>query len=309
MNNSSVQTLEFPKTNLFDEGLLKSFLNLQVANVKRTKASFSLVFISVHPMSEIYTKSVVNNEDYTLEIVSAYLKKQVRNSDIVFQLSNPKNWVILLSNSGEEEAKYFLKRIFEEIPIISTSQEEKLQVYLSASIIEVANSKTKYEDVLSDGEESLNQAIEMGPLQMKIIDSYKEPEIEEIKVSIIEEDEIVGGILYSLLERTAIDYFDLNIQLFQDGDQFLQSTWYESGHTHLVIMNDILPKKSGIEVLHELRKMPNNKKYIILMMSKRKTEEDMIFAYESGVDEYIPKPFNIKLFEAQVKRIIKRIRS
>ncbi|GIN84727.1 hypothetical protein J6TS2_11130 [Heyndrickxia sporothermodurans] len=309
MNNSSVQTLEFPKTNLFDEGLLKSFFNLQVANVKRTKASFSLVFISVHPMSEIYTKSVVNNEDYTLEIVSAYLKKQVRNSDIVFQLSNPKNWVILLSNSGEEEAKYFLKRIFEEIPIISTSQEEKLQVYLSASIIEVANSKTKYEDVLSDGEESLNQAIEMGPLQMKIIDSYKEPEIEEIKVSIIEEDEIVGGILYSLLERTAIDYFDLNIQLFQDGDQFLQSTWYESGYTHLVIMNDILPKKSGIEVLHELRKMPNNKKYIILMMSKRKTEEDMIFAYESGVDEYITKPFNIKLFEAQVKRIIKRIRS
>ncbi|MGE6258264.1 response regulator [Heyndrickxia sporothermodurans] len=309
MNNSSVQTLEFPKTNLFDEGLLKSFFNLQVANVKRTKASFSLVFISVHPMSEIYTKSVVNNEDYTLEIVSAYLKKQVRNSDIVFQLSNTKNWVILLSNSGEEEAKYFLKRIFEEIPIISTSKEEKLQVYLTASIIEVANSKTKYEDVLSDGEESLNQAIEMGPLQMKILDSYKEPEIEEIKVSIIEVDEIVGGILYSLLERTAIEYFDLNIQLFQDGDQFLQSTWYESGHTHLVIMNDILPKKSGIEVLHELRKMPNNKKYIILMMSKRKTEEDMIFAYESGVDDYITKPFNIKLFEAQVKRIIKRIRS
>ncbi|NGP45353.1 hypothetical protein G4V62_10455 [Bacillaceae bacterium SIJ1] len=54
--------------------------------------------------------------------------------------------------------------------------------------------------------------------------------------------------------------------------------------------------------------MPNHQKYIIFMMSKRKTEEDLIYIYENGVDEIIEKPFNVRLFEAKVKKVLKRLR-
>ncbi|GIP33445.1 hypothetical protein [Paenibacillus sp. J2TS4] len=53
--------------------------------------------------------------------------------------------------------------------------------------------------------------------------------------------------------------------------------------------------------------MPDNKKYIIIMMSNNKTDEGMVYSDEAGVDEYIAKPFNIRLLEAQMKKILKSL--
>ena len=72
-------------------------------------------------------------------------------------------------------------------------------------------------------------------------------------------------------------------------------------------MSDVLPRKNGLDVLHELRDMPSEEKFTVLMMTRRNSEEDMIYAYESGTDGYLVKPFNIRLFEAQVKRILSRV--
>ena len=52
----------------------------------------------------------------------------------------------------------------------------------------------------------------------------------------------------------------------------MQSDDYKSGHMHLILMNDILPLKNGLEILHILRHMPNEKKFIIYMMSERNSE-------------------------------------
>ena len=72
-------------------------------------------------------------------------------------------------------------------------------------------------------------------------------------------------------------------------------------------MNDILPLKNGLEILHTLRKMPNEKKFVIYMMSERNSENAILNAYESGVDEYIVKPFNLRLLEAKIKRTFARL--
>lgn len=110
------------------------------------------------------------------------------------------------------------------------------------------------------------------------------------------------------MERVTGDQFHLKMNAFTDGATFLESNWYQSGETHIIILNDTLKKKNGMEVLHKLRNMPNNKKYIIIMLSKRRTEQDMLYSYEQGVDEYILKPFNVRLLEAKIKRLLRRLR-
>ena len=182
------------------------------------------------------------------------------------------------------------------------------QLELSASVIGISHSKVNFEDVLGAGKEALDQALKNGPFEIQRVETFMEPEVETIKVSIIEGDVMVQDILQMLLKRIVLHHFNLEIRTFSDGNQFLQSSWYQSGHTHIVMLDDILPKKSGIEVLQELRKMPNTMKYIIFMLSKGKSEEDLLNAYDIGVDEYIVKPFNVKLVEAQLKRWLKRLR-
>jgi len=296
------------KMDITNADLFKTLFNLQSVSTFRSKTRFSLVFITFHTMSDWGEAANEDNESIAYSRMNDFLSSKVRDSDFVFMSRSRKYFIILLSFSGETEAKHFLDRIFQEVEGFCQEQEDLRKTYLSASIVEIANNQAGLQDVLKEGEEALQQAIQLGPFQYEVIHSFKEREIERIKVSIIEKDEIIQSIIQNILIKSKINHFDLEIQLFQDGYQFLESSWYQSGHTHIVIMNDILPKKNGIAILHELRRLPNNQKYIILMMSKRTNEEDIIYAYESGVDAYITMPFNIKLVEAQIKSLLKRLR-
>lgn len=290
--------------NLNDIEILQHYFEFFVANIIRSKTSFSLVFVSSNTINEYG----INCSIQALQEANLFLLQQTRSSDRLFQLPTENEWVFLLPQSTTEDAKYFLKRIFQNVPDVLIDSGEEMQLHLSASIVEISQSKISFEEALNAGKESLYQALKNGPFTMQIVETFSEREVEKVKVSIIEDNTMMQNVLQTLLQRTAMDYFDLEIQTFDDGEQFLQSSWYQSGHTHIVMINDVLPKKSGVEVLHELRNMPNTMKYIIFMLSKGKTEEDMMYAYDIGVDEFILKPFNVKLVEAQIKRWLKRLR-
>ncbi|OKL37860.1 response regulator [Domibacillus mangrovi] len=308
MKSMSLISRPFSNTDSHDFDLLHWIYDLQAANVARSKTSFALVFVAIHAFNELLEQYGEDSANQACQQISEYLNNQIRNTDKIFQLSQKNKWAILMLHSGQEEAKYFLKRIFQSIPYIDFEQGMGMQMGLSASIVEIANSTTSYAEALSAGEEALQLANVKGDKEIYIVEMFNKPELEKIKVSIIEDDEVMKSILLTMLQRIAIDYFELSIQTFNDGNQFLQSSWSQSGHTHIVIMNDILPKKNGIAVLHELRRMPNSKKYIVFMFSKLKTEEDMIYAFEAGVDEYIIKPYNVKLVAARLKRMLARLR-
>lgn len=289
--------------------LLRHYFNFLIATMTRSKASFTLVFVAIHSFESMAKRFGLDVSKQVLEQTNAFLLEQTRNSDLIFTIPNQNEWVFLLPQSTQRDAKYFLKRIFTSVPCLLVDTEEELTLELSASVIGISHSKVNFEEVLGTGKEALGEALRKGPFEIQMVETFMERDVETIKISIIESDIMIQNVLQTLLQRTAINYFNLEIQTFDDGDQFLQSSWYQSGHTHIVMLNDILPKKSGIEVLQELRRMPNTMKYIIFMLSKGRAEDDMIYAYDMGVDEYISKPFNIKLVEAQLKRWLKRLRS
>jgi len=63
---------------------------------------------------------------------------------------------------------------------------------------------------------------------------------------------------------------------------------------------------NGYDVLFTLGKEPNFNRFRILMLAERAIDEDIINAYENGLDDYIQKPFKIDVFEAKVKKLIGR---
>lgn len=289
-----------------DVTLLQHYFHFLVANMTRSKTTFTLVFVAIHTFESISKRFGTEISKQILAKTHKFLLEHTRNSDLLFTLSNQNQWVFLLPQSDQKDASYFLKRIFTSLPQLNI--EENVPLALSASVVGISHSKVNFEDVLGTGKEGLDQALKKGPFEIQRVESFMEPEVETIKVSIIEDDGMVQDILQMLLKRIDLHHFNLEIRTFSDGDQFLQSSWYQSGHTHIVMLDDVLPKKSGIEVLQELRKMPNTMKYIIFMLSKGKSEEDLLNAYDIGVDEYIVKPFHVKLVAAQLKRWLKRLR-
>ncbi|MCF6409759.1 response regulator [Pseudalkalibacillus salsuginis] len=288
---------------LLDERQAVRFFDVLKANVERSKTSMTAIFLTVHSQT-IFRKE---DEDFIDQGITSYLVSKIRQTDVVVKLSKPYQWAVILSQSKEEEAKAFLERIFNDV---KDSDDRLFLIYdliFSSGVAEIGNGDVQFEDLLDKGQQALANSSRTGDWVIEYVIDYKEKNMEEVKVSIIEEDEILTNILTATLHNISSDQFQLLIRMFQEGEDFLQSDWSSTSHTHLIIMNDILPRKNGLEVLHMIRKLPNNKRFIIYMMTKRNSEEDIIYAYESGVDHYIIKPFNIRLLEAQLKRTLERL--
>ena len=65
----------------------------------------------------------------------------------------------------------------------------------------------------------------------------------------------------------------------------------------------MMPKLDGWSVLRQIRQ---NSKVPIIMLTARGEEQDELFGFELGVDEYISKPFSPKILVARVEAILKR---
>lgn len=282
---------------------MKQLFSILKANVVRTRTPITAIFLSLYNHADNGLSDIELVERDT----TTFLQSKIRQTDVVFQLSERLRWCIFLSHSGEEEAKAFIRRLYfavekKEIPLF-----QRNDFAFSLSIAEIGNSNVEFDELLLRGQDSLESSLAIGAWHVESIEDFKLREKETVKISILEDNAIFRHVLFTAMENLAIENFHIEIQAFSDGYEFLESKWYESGHTHLLIMNDILPRKNGLEVLYTLRNLPNNKRFVIFMMTKRKSEEDMILAYEQGVDGYLIKPFNIRLFESQVRRTFERL--
>ncbi len=87
-----------------------------------------------------------------------------------------------------------------------------------------------------------------------------------------------------------------------DGEKGLEGA--RSGAFDLAILDVMLPKMSGFEVLKKLRETSN---LPIIMLTARGDDADRIGGLESGADDYLPKPFNPRELVARLKAIMRRI--
>ncbi|PIC99104.1 hypothetical protein CSV65_09175 [Sporosarcina sp. P31] len=270
--------------NMLDASLFRQLFYWQMANTKRFRQVFTVVFVKSPESPEI----------------KEILLEQIRNSDLLFNFPTGEPDVILMANTGEEEADVFIDRL--------RGTETTRSYRVGVSVIEIRNGDATLEEILQVGNDSVNRALQLPGNTPYVKDrTFRKLERQCVRVSIIDEDPIVTMVIQKLVERVYIKQLDLDIRVFHDGQYFIESDWYQSSHTHLVIVNDILPRKNGLEVLYTLRELPNAQKYHVFMMTKRKSEAEMIFAYENGVDDYITKPFNPHLFESQIKKVLNRI--
>jgi DNA-binding response OmpR family regulator len=87
-----------------------------------------------------------------------------------------------------------------------------------------------------------------------------------------------------------------------DGEDALSK--FESERPDLIVLDLMMPKKSGIDVCRELRKTSN---VPIIMLTAKGEEIDRILGLELGADDYIVKPFSPREVVARIKAIFRRV--
>ncbi len=95
-----------------------------------------------------------------------------------------------------------------------------------------------------------------------------------------------------------------SVEISASGEEALTQLLGENRLFDLVLLDVMLPGKDGFTVASELRQKQN---FIpILMLTARGRPEDVLKGFESGADDYLPKPFNLDILVARIGGLLRR---
>jgi two-component system OmpR family response regulator len=118
-----------------------------------------------------------------------------------------------------------------------------------------------------------------------------------MRTLLVEDDELVGSAVKQALKDAAYA-----VDWVQDGITALSAL--NMGDYSLVLLDLGLPRKSGLEVLSELR---NSKKAVpVIIITARDSIEDRIKGLDLGADDYLVKPFSIDELHARIRAVVRR---
>lgn len=126
----------------------------------------------------------------------------------------------------------------------------------------------------------------------------------EIKVAVVEDDENLRFLVVHRLQTEGYKVVEAS-----DGETAESMIMTEQ--PDIVLLDWMLPAKQGSEVCQNVRKLGFNN--IIVMMTAKAQDIDKIDAYNSGVSDYVTKPFNmdvlVALIDSKVKFVINNEKS
>ena len=90
----------------------------------------------------------------------------------------------------------------------------------------------------------------------------------------------------------------------EDGEKAIEVFEENRNKIKLILLDVMMPKLDGWYILRKIRQESN---LPVIMLTARGEEQDELFGFELGVDEYISKPFSPKILVARVEAILKRV--
>ena len=123
--------------------------------------------------------------------------------------------------------------------------------------------------------------------------------MEDITILIVDDETRMRKLIKDFLNQK--DYMTIEAS---DGEDAIQKFEENKNKISLILLDVMMPKIDGWTVLREVRKVS---KVPVIMLTARGEEQDELFGFDLGVDEYISKPFSPKILVARIEAILKRI--
>ncbi|HIY67424.1 MAG TPA: response regulator transcription factor [Candidatus Agrococcus pullicola] len=116
------------------------------------------------------------------------------------------------------------------------------------------------------------------------------------RILIVEDEVAIAEPLAFLLEREGYV-----VAVVEDGDRAIAT--FDAEPADLVLLDLMLPGKSGTEVCRELRARSG---VPIIMVTAKDTEVDKVVGLELGADDYVTKPYSTRELVARIRAVLRR---
>ncbi len=120
------------------------------------------------------------------------------------------------------------------------------------------------------------------------------------RILIIEDERALADVLSYNLVREGYE-----VILANDGQEGLRKAQMQL--PDMVLLDLMLPKMDGLEVCRELRAGERTRHVPILMLTAKAEETDQVVGFSMGADDYVTKPFSVKVLLQRIKALQRRL--
>lgn len=119
------------------------------------------------------------------------------------------------------------------------------------------------------------------------------------KILVIEDERSLVEVLTYNLEREGFE-----VLAAHDGQDGLNQAQIKL--PDLVVLDLMLPVKGGLDVCRELRQGTRTRDIPIVMLTAKAEESDQLIGFATGADDYVTKPYSIKVLIQRIKKELRR---
>ncbi|MCP1157375.1 MULTISPECIES: diguanylate cyclase [Bacillaceae] len=295
-------------TQVYNRRFLKDSLKRYLKELERSNQYFSIAVLDLDHFKQVNDMYGHPAGDRILSEFAQYLKDHVRIGDIVFRYGG-EEFILLLPRTNDHDSKEVVSRLlsgFSSRTFIEGGAE--LKMTFSAGVYMVHDPSATVAEAIKTADQALYEAKRNGRARVesanKLIGGHSR---KVLNVSVIDDDAIIRTMLMKILQSMEFEHTSLDIQVYEDGQKFLQSGRMEQKGEHFLILDGIMPVMDGTEVLQKVKENRNASRVHVLMLTGRKTEYDIARALKLGADDYVTKPFSITELQARIHRLIQRM--
>lgn len=119
------------------------------------------------------------------------------------------------------------------------------------------------------------------------------------KILVVEDDRSLADVVRYNLQQAGYDVF-----WAYDGQDGLTQAQLQL--PDLIVLDVMLPVMDGLEVCRRLRSSSQTKDIMILMLTAKGEETDHLVGFSVGADDYVVKPYSVKILLERVRALIRR---
>jgi CheY-like chemotaxis protein len=127
-----------------------------------------------------------------------------------------------------------------------------------------------------------------------------------LPVILVAEDDLGDRVLLEQAFRTA--GISADMRFTADGEEFLaylrrEPPWEDAKKPDLILLDLNMPRMDGREVLREIKADPEWRSVPVVVLTNSRAPEDILAAYDSGANTYVPKPSSLEELTEIIKAL------
>lgn len=295
-------------TKIYNRRFLEDSLPRYFQDFKRTRQTFAICMADLDYFKQINDTYGHLMGDQVLLEFAQYIKSNIRSLDVIYRYGG-EEFVIVFPRTTDEEAKVRLTELIQGFSQkIFNHKGKSFSVTFSAGLFAVADETVTMNEAFKRADISLYEAKRLGRARVECTQMVLTPYKKKLNISVIDDDIIIRSILAQTLQALTIDHLEIKIAVFENGPAFFDSEHAKEDVNHFLILDGVMPVMDGIEVLQKVKQGKNALRFTVLMLTGRKSQNEIARALKLGADDYVTKPFSVTELQARIERLLKRVK-